>query len=87
MDDWILTEFMLIGSRRRLAALEETKTLRLNDAVSQQVHSLKCLGVNIDQNLSWDSHITCIRKKSNSQRRYSKKGLTCLKQAKLNCYL
>ena len=62
MDRWILMGFMLIGPRRRVAALEQNKTLRLNDVVSQQVHSLKCLGVNIDQNLSWDSHITSIRK-------------------------
>ena len=38
-------------------------TPHLNDAVLQQVHSLKCLGVNIDQNLTWDSHFASIRKK------------------------
>ena len=68
------TDFMLIGSRQRVAALEGNVTLRLNDAVLQQVHSLKCLGVNANQNLTWDSHIASIRKKSNSQRRYPKKG-------------
>ena len=57
------TDFMLIGSRQRVAALEGNVTLRLNDAVLQQVHSLKCLGVNVDQNLTWDSHIASIRKK------------------------
>ena len=34
------TDFMLIGSRQRVAALEGNVTLRLNDAVLQQVHSL-----------------------------------------------
>ena len=45
---------MLIGSRQRVAALEGNVTPRLNDAVLQQVHSLKCLklGVNVDQNLT-----------------------------------
>ena len=57
------TDFMLIGSRQRVAALEGNVTLRLNDAVLQQVHSLKCLGVNVDQNLTWDSHNASIRKK------------------------
>ena len=57
------TDFMLIGSRQRVAALEGNVTLRLNDAVLQQVHSLKCLGVNVDQNLTWDSNIASIRKK------------------------
>ena len=32
-------DFMLIGSRQRVAALEENVTLRLNDAVLQQVFS------------------------------------------------
>ena len=54
---------MLIGSRQRVAALEGNVTPSLNDAVFQQVHSLKCLDVNIDQNLTWDSHIASIRKK------------------------
>ena len=57
------TDLMLTGSRQRIAALEGNVALRLNDAVLQQVHSLKCLGVNIDQNLSWDPHIASIRKK------------------------
>ena len=57
------TDFMLIGSRQRVAALEGNVTLRLNDAVLQQVYSLQCLGVNVDQNLTWDSHIASIRKK------------------------
>ena len=57
------TDFMLIGSRQRVAALEGNVTLRLNDAALQQVHSLKCLGVNVDQNLTWDSYIASIRKK------------------------
>ena len=54
---------MLIGSRQRVAALEGNVTLRLKDVGLQQVHSLKCLGVNVDQNLTWDSHIASIRKK------------------------
>ena len=57
------TDFMLIGSRQRVAALEGNVTLRLNDAVLKQVHSLKCLGVKVDQNLTWDSHNASIRKK------------------------
>ena len=57
------SEFMLKGSRQRVAALEGNVTLRLNDVVLQQVHSLKYLGVNVDQNLTWDSHIASIRKK------------------------
>ena len=57
------TDFILIGSRQRVAALEGNVTLPLNDAVLQQVHSLKCLGVNVDQNLTWDSHNASIRKK------------------------
>ena len=67
------TDFMLIGSRQRVAALEGNVTLRLNDAVLQQVHSLKCLGVNVDQNLTWDSHNASIRKKVTRNVRILKK--------------
>ena len=48
---------MVIGSRQRLAVLEGNVTLL------QQVRSVKCLGVNIDQQLTWDSHIVSIRQK------------------------
>ena len=74
---------MIIGSRQRVAALEGNVTLRLNDAELQQVYSLKSLGVNIDQHLTWDSQVL-FRKyysESNSQHRCFQKRQTCLQQA------
>ena len=57
------TDLVLIGSGQRVAALERNMTLRLDDAVLQKVHSLKCPGVNIGQNLTWDSPIAIIRER------------------------
>ena len=54
---------MIIGSRQGVAVLEGNVTLRLNDAELQQVNSLKCLGVNIDQHLTCYSHTVSIRQK------------------------
>ena len=48
---------MVIGSIQREEALKGNLTLRLNDAELQQLHPLKCLGVNIEQSLTWDFHI------------------------------
>ena len=53
---------MIIGSRQRETALEGNVTLHLDNAELQQVNSLKCLGVNIDQNLTWDSIPYCYKK-------------------------
>ena len=57
------TDFMVIGSIKRVVALEGNVTLRLNDAELQQLHPLKCHGVNIDQHSTWDSHIVSIKQK------------------------
>ena len=46
----------------------------LNDAELQQVNSFKCLGVNIDQHLTWDSHIASIRQKVTRNIGILKKG-------------
>ena len=54
---------MVIGLRQRVAALKGKVTPQLNNAEFQQVHSVTCLGVNIDQHLTWDSHIVSIRQK------------------------
>ena len=45
------TDFMVIGSKHRVVALEGNLTLRVNDAELQQVHPINCLVFNTDQHL------------------------------------
>jgi len=51
------TDFMLIGSRQRIATLDGNIELSLSNTDVRQVESTKCLGVNIDKNLSREGHL------------------------------
>ena len=73
LEDWLLankltvnlskTNFILFGSIQRLKGLEQTPILKIMDKAINRVSSTKFLGVIIDQNLSWDSHIDFISRK------------------------
>ena len=60
------TEFMLIGSRQRLNTVTVSPTLAINDFRVTQVATAKSLGVTIDDNLDWGSHMEKIIKKVSS---------------------
>ena len=55
------TDFMLIGSRQRVAALDSNLELSLSNTDVRQVEFTKCYGVKIDKNLTWDAHLQSIR--------------------------
>ena len=57
------TEFMLIGSRQRLCTFQSAPNLKINGAPIKQVSVTKSLGVYIDENLSWNTHIDKLIKK------------------------
>ena len=66
------TEFMLIGSRQRLSTLPDTLELSIsneliNRVISNElinpVSSVKSLGVFINENLTWQTHIDKLSKK------------------------
>jgi len=57
------TEFMLIGSRQRLSTLSETLELSIDNVPIEQVSRVKSLGVYINENLTWHSHIDKLCKK------------------------
>jgi len=57
------TDFMVIGSRQRVASLEGEISLSLLHTKLEKVQSVKCLGVNIDEYLTWDNHILSIMQK------------------------
>ena len=60
------TEFMLIGSRQRIATLTQELDLSINGISLKRVNSSKCLGVEIDEFLTWDAHIASISRKVSS---------------------
>ena len=60
------TEFMLIGSRRRLSTVTVSPTFAINDFRVTQVATAKSLGVTIDDNLDWRRHMEKIKKKLSS---------------------
>ena len=57
------TEFMLIGSRQRIRTFDSSPTLVINETAINRVNYVKSLGLNIDENLSWNKHIEIISKK------------------------
>ena len=57
------TEFMLISSRQRLTTLSDTLELSIDNVPIEQVPSVKSLGIYIDDNLTWHSHIDNLCKK------------------------
>jgi len=67
------TDFMLIGSRQRIATLDGNIELSLSNTDVRQVESTKCLGVNIDKNLTWEGHLQSVKQKVSSNLRILKK--------------
>ena len=54
---------MLIGSRQRLGTYDTSPKLIIAGDIINQVSSVKSLGGQIDENLSWNIHIEKIAKK------------------------
>ena len=57
------TEFMLIGSRQKLSTLSNPLELSINNVPIEHVSSVKSLGIFIDENLRWQTHIDKLSKK------------------------
>lgn len=60
------TEFLVITSRQRRVYLSDNPSLIIDNFPIEQVSSTKSLGVHIDENLSWNTHIDCVCKKISS---------------------
>ena len=59
----IKTVYMVVGSRQRLATLEGDINLQINSTSLKRVQDTKCLGVQIDENLTWERHAEYIIQK------------------------
>ena len=58
------TEFMLMGTRPRLAAVKDREVdVNINGEKLKQVHSCKHLGVIVDESLTWHEQVCSIKKK------------------------
>ena len=57
------TDFMVIGSRQRIATLAGNISLSVTGLTLQKVESTKCLGLTIDQFLTWRNHLQSVRQK------------------------
>ncbi len=51
------TEFMLIGSRSRLASVNSSPNLNLGHRHIKRVYYKKSLGMVLDEQLKWDKHM------------------------------
>ena len=56
-------QFMIIGSRQKIASLEGTIDLSVNGISLSRVEHTKCLGVHIDENFTWAEHVNNLTKK------------------------
>ena len=57
------TEFMLIGSRQKLSTLSNPLKLSIDNVAIEHFSSVKSLGIFIDENLRWQTHIDKLSKK------------------------
>ena len=57
------TEFTLIGSRQKLSTLSSKPQLSIDNVPIEKVTSVKSLGIFIDENLRWQTHIDKLSKK------------------------
>ena len=54
---------MLIGSRQKLSTLSKPLELSIDNVSIEHVSSVKSLGIFIDENLRWQTHIDKLSKK------------------------
>ena len=57
------TEFMLIESRQKLNTLSSQPEVSIDNVPIEKVTSVKSLGIFIDENLQWQTHIDKLSKK------------------------
>ena len=70
------TEYMLLGTRNRLNKINDNDVdIKINGKQLKRVRKCKHLGIIIDENLTWQDHVTNVQKKSGT-------GLYMLKTVK-----
>ena len=57
------TKFMYVASKHNLNKINDDTPVMLNGQPIRRIHSISCLGVTLDETLSWEEHIEAICKK------------------------
>ena len=70
------TKLMIMGSHYRLSHIEHNFHIKVDDRTLERVKTYKYLGVELDETLTWHSHIDSIIKKVSG-------GLRALKRARI----
>ena len=81
-------KLMYVGSNHNLAKIGSDFPIMIKDQLIPRVHSIPCLGVKLDETLSWDEHIEMVCKKSWSEHRNFKvyQALCSCKHFDINLY-
>ena len=59
----IKTKCMFIGTRQKLATLPSQPAVEIDGNYIERVKNFKCLGLNVDETLTWDAHIATMTSK------------------------
>ena len=59
----IKTKCMFIGTRQKLATSPSQPAVEIDGNYIERVKNFKCLGLNVDETLTWDAHIATITSK------------------------
>ena len=57
------TKCMFLGTRHKLGLLPENPDISINGCQIERVITYKCLGVHVDELITWESHINFVSKK------------------------
>ena len=60
------TKFSIIGSHNKLADLNHQFDVKINEHYLERAKTYKYLGIDLDESLSWDSHIDSVVKKASA---------------------
>ena len=60
------TEYVLIGTRHKISSIDTHQGVKINNQLIKKVKNTKALGVELDENLSWEKHINHISSKISS---------------------
>ena len=77
------SEFLIIGHKRQLNGIEKPVQLMIDEDSVRRVHKVKYLGLEVDENLTWNEQYKCLKNKIKGGLSSIRKLATILPQTKL----